>query len=103
MPTTTIKYRETVDPKSPAIVLLAPSGSPHPFYAQFGWTNAAGGKVKVPDDNTIWTQQGSGALGVGKPITLTWDNGEGLEFRRVINEAKALSERGAVKNPEDFI
>ncbi len=80
-----IKYRETVDPKSPAIVLLAPSGSPHPFYAQFGWTNAAGGKVKVPDDNTLWTQQGSGVLGVGKPITLTWDNGEGLEFRRTIN------------------
>lgn len=26
-----------------------------------------------------------------------------IEFRRVINEAKALSERGAVKNPEDFI
>jgi YidC/Oxa1 family membrane protein insertase len=79
-----IKYRETVDPKSPAIVLLAPSGSPHPFYAQFGWTNAAGSKVKVPDDTTIWTQAGSGALGVGKPITLTWDNGEGLEFRRTI-------------------
>jgi YidC/Oxa1 family membrane protein insertase len=80
-----IKYRETVDPKSPAIVLLAPSGSPHPFYAQFGWTNAAGGKIKVPDDNTVWTQQGSGALGVGKPVTLTWDNGEGLEFRRTIS------------------
>src|SRR5690606_34317377 len=65
-----IRYRETVDPKSPAIVLLAPSGSPHPFYAQFGWTNAAGGKAKLPDDNTLWTQQGSGALGVGNPITL---------------------------------
>ncbi|MGD9924923.1 MAG: membrane protein insertase YidC, partial [Pseudorhodoplanes sp.] len=80
-----IKYRETVDPKSPAIVLLAPSGSPHPFYAQFGWANAAGGKVKVPDDTTVWTQQGAGALGVGRPITLTFDNGEGLEFRRMIS------------------
>src|SRR5262245_31955417 len=29
-----IKYRETVDPNSPPIVLLAPSGSPHPFYAE---------------------------------------------------------------------
>jgi len=80
-----IKYRETVDPKSPAIVLLAPSGSPHPFYAQFGWTNAAGGKARLPDDNTVWTQQGAGALGVGKPVTLAWDNGEGLEFRRLIS------------------
>ena len=79
-----IKYRETVDPKSPPIVLLAPSGSPHPFYAQFGWTNAAGAKVRLPDDNTVWTQQGSGALAIGKPITLVYDNGEGIEFRRSI-------------------
>ena len=33
----------------------------------------------------MWTQQGSGTLGVGKPITLTWDNAEGLEFRRMIS------------------
>jgi YidC/Oxa1 family membrane protein insertase len=79
-----IKYRETVDPKSPPIVLLAPSGSPHPFYAQFGWTNAAGAKAKLPDDNTVWTQEGRGTLSVGKPVTLTYDNGEGLEFRRTI-------------------
>ena len=79
-----IKYRETVNPNSPPIVLLAPSGTPHPFYAQFGWTNAAGGKAKLPDDNTIWTQAGRGTLEVGKPITLTYDNGEGLEFRRTI-------------------
>ena len=44
-----IKFRETVDPKSPPIVLLSPSGSPDPFYAEFGWTNAAGANVKVPD------------------------------------------------------
>ncbi|ARQ02917.1 membrane protein insertase YidC [Pseudorhodoplanes sinuspersici] len=79
-----VKYRETVDPNSPPIVLLAPSGSAHPFYAQFGWTNAAGAKAKLPDDNTVWTQEGRGALSVGKPITLTYDNGEGLEFRRTI-------------------
>ena len=36
-----VKFRETVDPKSPPIVLLSPSGSPEPFYAEFGWTNAA--------------------------------------------------------------
>src|SRR5262245_57201550 len=31
-----VKYRETVDPASPPVVLLAPSGSPHPFYAEYG-------------------------------------------------------------------
>jgi YidC/Oxa1 family membrane protein insertase len=80
-----VKFRETVDPKSPPIVLLAPSGSPHPFYAQFGWTNVAGTKVALPDDNTVWTQEGTGALSVGKPVTLVHDNGEGLVFRRTVS------------------
>jgi YidC/Oxa1 family membrane protein insertase len=83
-----IKYRETVDPKSPAIVLLAPSGSPHPFYAEFGWTpaaNAGSATVKVPGPDTVWRQQGSGTLAVGRPVTLVYDNGEGLEFRRTIS------------------
>src|SRR5262245_54875700 len=76
------KYRETVDPKSPAVVLLAPSGSPHPFYAEFGWTPAAGTTVKLPGGDTTWQQQGTGALSVDRPVTLVYDNGEGLEFRR---------------------
>jgi YidC/Oxa1 family membrane protein insertase len=78
-------YRETVDPNSPAIVLLSPSGSPHPFYAEFGWVGAAGGNVKVPASDTVWQQQGSGDLAIGRPVTLTWNNGEGLEFRRTIS------------------
>src|SRR5262245_10457697 len=83
-----IKYRETVDPKSPPIVLLSPSGSPHPFYAEFGWSPPpppqGSEPVKVPGPDTLWQQQGSGALAVGRPVTLTWDNGQGLEFRRTI-------------------
>jgi YidC/Oxa1 family membrane protein insertase len=80
-----VKFRETVDPKSPPIVLLSPSGSPEPFYAEFGWTNAVGGNTKVPTADTVWTQVGSGPLSVGHPVTLAYDNGEGLEFRRTIS------------------
>src|SRR6266536_101701 len=79
-----VKYRETVDPNSPPIVLLAPSGSPHPFYAEFGWSAPSGASVKLPDSDTMWRQEGSGALAVGQPVTLTYDNGEGLQFRRTI-------------------
>ncbi len=66
------------------IVLLSPSGAPEPFYAEFGWTNAAGANVTVPTADTVWTQSGTGALSVGHPVTLTYDNGQGLEFRRTI-------------------
>jgi YidC/Oxa1 family membrane protein insertase len=79
-----VKFRETVDPKSPPIVLLSPSGTADPFYAEFGWTGTAGANVKLPNSETVWKQAGSGALGVGHPVTLTYDNGEGLEFRRTI-------------------
>ena len=40
--------------------------------------------AKLPDADTVWRQEGAGALTPGKPVTLTWDNGEGLEFRRTI-------------------
>src|SRR5258708_1227705 len=79
-----VQYRETVDPKSPPIVLLAPSGSPVPFYAEFGWTGAAGASTKLPGPDTQWRQEGAGALAVDHPVTLAYDNGEGLQFRRSI-------------------
>jgi YidC/Oxa1 family membrane protein insertase len=79
-----VKYRETVDPSSPPIVLLAPSGSPHPFYAEFGWFPQSGVSLKLPNADTMWQQEGSGTLGIGRPVTLVYDNGEGLQFRRTI-------------------
>ncbi|MFL5066102.1 MAG: membrane protein insertase YidC [Xanthobacteraceae bacterium] len=79
-----LKYRETVDPKSPAIVLLSPSGSKEPFYAEFGWVGSPGATVKLPGPDTEWKQEGSGSLGVGQPVKLLYDNGQGLEFQRTI-------------------
>ena len=78
------QYHETVDPHSPPIILLSPAGAPHPFYADFGWLPPTGSTIKRPDENTLWTQQGSGTLAVGRPLTLVYDNGDGLEFRRTI-------------------
>lgn len=80
-----VHYRETTDPKSPAIELLSPSGSLQPFYAEFGWINASNVNATLPNSETIWLQQGSGDLGVGHPVTLVWQNGQGLEFRRTIS------------------
>jgi YidC/Oxa1 family membrane protein insertase len=78
------QYRETVDPNSPPIVLFSPSGSSEAYYAEFGWVPAAGTTEKMPGPDTVWTQQGTGTLGVGHPVTLTYDNGAGLTFRRTI-------------------
>jgi len=79
-----VRFRETVDPKSPPVTLLSPSGTADPFYAEFGWTGGGSSDLKLPTSETVWTRTGSGTLGVGNPVTLTYDNGEGLEFRRTI-------------------
>ncbi|KRR26086.1 insertase [Bradyrhizobium lablabi] len=78
------KFRDTVDPKSPAIVLFSPSGTAHPYYAEFGWVAGSGSTAKLPGRDTEWQQEGSGSLTPDKPVTLKWDNGEGLTFRRTI-------------------
>ena len=75
------RYHETVDPKSPIIVLLSPSGGPNPYYAEFGWVGGQPGAVPAAD--TVWTADAE-ALTPQRPVTLTWDNGQGLVFRREI-------------------
>jgi YidC/Oxa1 family membrane protein insertase len=79
-----VKFRDTVDPLSPAIVLFSPSGTASPYYAEFGWVAASGSTVRMPDQNTLWQQEGSGSLTPTSPVTLKYDNGEGLTFRRTI-------------------
>src|SRR6202453_1502102 len=79
-----VQFRDTVDPTSPAIVLYSPSGTETPYYAEFGWVAASGSAAKLPDQNTLWQQEGTGSLSPTSPVTLKYDNGDGLTFRRTI-------------------
>jgi YidC/Oxa1 family membrane protein insertase len=76
-------YHDTPDPKSPEIVLLAPKSTDFPYYAEFGWVGS--NKTSVPNDQTVWTVTNGGTLSPGHPVTLSWDNGQGLSFSRTIS------------------
>src|SRR5204862_243351 len=91
-------YHETVDPKSPEVVLLWPKGTKDPYFAEFGWVPGTPG-AKVPRPDTQWTASG-GPLAPNSPMTLTWDNGAGLVFTRTISvdENYMFTVRDAVKN-----
>ncbi|MBN8939277.1 MAG: membrane protein insertase YidC [Rhizobiales bacterium] len=100
-------YRETVEKSSANVILLSPQGSPidpvnhrQPFYAEFGFVAGAGQTVAVPNAQTSWTQVGSGKLTPASPVTLTWDNGQGLTFRRTfeIDATYMVTVRDAVVN-----
>ena len=75
-------YRETTDPTSPQITLLNPLGSADAYYAEFGWV-PADPATKVPGPDAVWRADRA-RLGDDGPVTLSWDNGEGLRFIRRI-------------------
>jgi YidC/Oxa1 family membrane protein insertase len=77
-------YQETTDPNSPNIVLFAPSGSPQPYYAEFGFTQSSQPTVALPPPSAVWTAD-SDKLTPEKPLVLSYDNGAGLLFKRTIS------------------
>lgn len=78
-------YRETVKPNSPTIVLFSPKGAPAPYYADFGVTADPGASIRLPDATTVWQAPEGARLTPQTPVTLTFDNGEGLVFERVVS------------------
>jgi YidC/Oxa1 family membrane protein insertase len=65
------------------VELFRPQGMRHAYFAQFGWNgpNVPGG---VPGPNTPWRLTQGETLTPTTPVTLTWDNGQGLRFTRRI-------------------
>lgn len=74
-------YRDTEDRNGPLVTLLSPYGAPNAYYADYGWTSDDS-KIAVPGADTLWQADGT-ALAPGKNVTLSWDNGQGLTFKRV--------------------
>ena len=79
-------YRETLDEDSPIVTLLRAQGQAHAYYALYGWV--PGGQTAaedVPGQNTVWTVESGEVLTPDSPVTLKWDNGNGMIFRRTIS------------------
>jgi YidC/Oxa1 family membrane protein insertase len=74
-------YRETIDPKSANIRLFSPPGAPDAYWAETGFVGQGG--LKTPNLDTLWTADRQ-TLTPSQPVTLSWDNGAGLVFKRVI-------------------
>lgn len=79
---TLLDYRKEADEESPNIVLLSPRDAARPYFADFGWLTDAEG-LALPAPDTLWSADRS-TLSPGKPVTLRWDNGDGLSFTREI-------------------
>jgi YidC/Oxa1 family membrane protein insertase len=79
------EHRETVDKKSPPVELFSPSGSPHPYFAEFGWSSVGADGVTLPGPKTEWQLKSGTTLAPGQPITLSYEAGKGVVFERTIS------------------
>jgi YidC/Oxa1 family membrane protein insertase len=79
-------YRETLAPGSDIVTLLSPVGTPGAQYALYGWVpGGALGFDDVPGANTPWEVESGEILTPETPVTLRWENGGGLVFRRNVS------------------
>ncbi|MBP5216092.1 MAG: membrane protein insertase YidC, partial [Alphaproteobacteria bacterium] len=79
-----LKYKQTLDNDSPNVELLAPSKTASTFFAEYGWLSADK-NLLLPNSDTQWTIVGNQELTPETPVTLEWNNGQGLIFRNEIS------------------
>ncbi|WP_417516916.1 membrane protein insertase YidC [Minwuia sp.] len=91
-------YHQTVDPASPPVELFNPANAPTPYFAEVGWLIGGQG-ITAPGPDTVWQADGD-TLSEDTPVTLTWDNGEGLTFtqRFEVDENFMFSITHSVRN-----
>ncbi len=81
-----IDYNVKLNDPSEKITLLSPAGGPKAYYTVYGWIPAGSLTYdNVPSANTLWSVESGETLTTTTPITLKWDNGAGLIFRRKIS------------------
>ncbi len=76
-------YRETLDADSDNIHFLKKLSTNSPYFAEFGWA-VTGSDHQMPRADTLWSTNAD-ILSTGSPVTLRWNNGNGLEFVRTIS------------------
>ena len=78
-------YRVTQDEDAETVVLLNPESAPERHYIDYGWVKTEGSDPgPLPDRTTPWSVESGERLTPQTPVTLVWDNGQGLIFRRTI-------------------
>lgn len=80
------EHYETLEKKK-HVVLLSPQGTQYARFVEAGWLSADQ-DIRVPNKDTVWRVRGDDVgtkLTAGKPITLFWENGQGVLFERIIS------------------
>jgi len=73
-------YKVSIEEGAENVTLFNPAGSPDAYFAEFGWAPESS-ETAVPDGETVWSADRK-ELRPDQPVTLSWENGQGLIFER---------------------
>ena len=77
-------YNETLNGEN-KVIFLNPKNSPEEYFIETGWASSGNEKIKLPLDDSIWKVKGNSMLTPNNPVTIEWDNGDGLIFAKKID------------------
>ena len=75
-------YTETLDGKN-KITLLNPKKYSEGYFVETGWVSSSK-NIELPNSNTNWKVEGNNKLTPGNPVTLVWNNNQGISFKKKI-------------------
>ena len=76
-------YKEKLNSEN-NVTFLNPKNSSKEYFIETGWASTGNQKISLPLDSSIWKIKGNETLTPGNPITLYWDNNDGLVFTKKI-------------------
>ena len=75
-------YTETLDGKN-KITLLHPKKFGQGYYVETGWVSSSK-NIDLPSSQTVWKVEGNEKLAPNQPVTLSWSNKQGINFKKII-------------------
>ena len=75
-------YTETLEGEN-KITLLHPKKFSQGYYVETGWVSSSK-NIDLPDTKTVWSIEGNNKLAPNQPITLRWNNNQGIIFKKKI-------------------
>ncbi len=79
-----LKYNKNVDGLGGKIAILSPADTEEAYFVDFRWKSVMS-TIQTPDENIIWNNKNGNSLTVATPVTLTWENGQGVKFTRTVS------------------
>ena len=76
-------YKETLNSEN-KVVFLNPKNFTNGYFVETGWAAGGNENIKLPVLSTIWKLKGNSTLTPSTPVTIEWNNGEGLIFTKKI-------------------